>query len=112
MNPLAPFRRWRRDMVLIASILVAVPAMAATTVVVQKNRAFSTKSIDIAAGDTVNFTNDDEFIHQIFIDAKTMRFDSPEQNPGETIALAFPTSGTFQVMCHIHPKMSLTVNVK
>ena len=80
--------------------------------VIQKGRAFSVAQIDIAAGDTVVFSNEDEFIHQIYVKSDTMTFDSDEQPPGEDVLLTFPTAGTFEVHCHIHPKMALIVHVK
>ena len=33
------------------------------------------------------------------------------QEPGETVEIAFPTSGSFLVFCGIHPKMELYVDV-
>ena len=79
--------------------------------VVQKGRAFSVAQIDIATGDSVVFSNEDEFIHQIYVDSKSMNFDSAEQPPGEVIELPFPAAGQYDVRCHIHPKMHLVVNV-
>ena len=58
------------------------------------------------------FTNDDEFLHQIYVDSSLMNFDSDEQPPGQTISVRFPVRGTFPVRCHIHPKMLLTVQVQ
>ena len=64
------------------------------------------------AGDVVRFTNDDEFLHQIFVTSGSFKFDSAEQPPGQTIEVTFPTPGTYAVRCHIHPKMLLSVLVK
>jgi plastocyanin len=80
--------------------------------VVQHGRAFNVGEIAIAAGDTVEFSDEDEFIHQIFIQSLTMNFDSAEQSPGQVIAVPFPSAGSFEVHCHIHPKMYLKVNVR
>jgi plastocyanin len=41
-----------------------------------------------------------------------MNLDSDEKAPGETLEVRFPTAGTFDVRCHIHPKMHLVVHVK
>jgi plastocyanin len=38
-------------------------------------------------------------------------FDSDEKNPGEKLVQPFARSGTFEVKCHIHPKMRLVVKV-
>lgn len=80
--------------------------------VVQRSRAFDVSEIAIAAGDTVEFSNEDEFIHQIFIQSPTLNIDSAEQPPGQVIAIKFPSAGSFDVHCHIHPKMYLKVDVR
>jgi plastocyanin len=90
---------------------VAVEAAAIHTVS-QRHRNFVPAQIAIARGDSIRFTNDDEFLHQIYIDSKEMNFDSDEQRPGQTIEVSFPRAGTFAVRCHIHPKMRLTVQVQ
>lgn len=93
--------------------LAAATALAATAYHVgQRGRAFSVSSIAIAAGDTIQFANEDEFLHQIYVDSPNLPFDSAEQRPGETIEVRFPSAGTFPVRCHIHPKMLLTVHVR
>jgi plastocyanin len=80
--------------------------------VAQKGRQFAVATIAIARGETIEFTNEDEFLHQIYVDSPAFRFDSAEQRPGSTIDLPFPARGVFEVRCHIHPKMLLTVTVK
>jgi len=80
--------------------------------IIQKGRAFSQAAINIARGDTLRFDNEDDFLHQIYVDATSMHFESNEQPPGEVVSVTFPSAGTFEVHCHIHPKMSLIVNVK
>ena len=87
-------------------------ALAADHVVAQKDRRFHPGDIAIAKGDAVTFTNNDEFIHQIFVDDQAFSVDTAEKAPGENVTEAFTTAGTFEVHCHIHPKMRLTVTVK
>lgn len=102
-----------------AAACVTVAAIAATAAladdagkIVQAGRAFHPAEIAIARGTTLNFSNEDEFIHQIFVDSPGFAYDSAEQPPGETLHIVFPDAGTFPVRCHIHPKMLLTVHVK
>ena len=78
----------------------------------QKGRAFNMKEIAVERGDTVRFVNDDEFIHQIFIDSRAFKFDSAESDPGHVIPVEFNAAGLYEVKCHIHPKMLLLVTVK
>ena len=101
-----------------ASVVAAAALLAATAVfaaavheVAQRNRAFSVDEIAIARGDSIAFSNNDEFLHQIYVDSRLMDFDSAEQSHGQTITVTFPVAGNFPVRCHIHPKMLLTVHV-
>jgi plastocyanin len=95
------------------SLLSASNAAAADpATVVQIGRAFRPTDITINHGDTLNFDNQDEFIHQIYVDYTGFNYDSAEQPPGQKLHITFPASGTFPVRCHIHPKMLLTVHVK
>jgi plastocyanin len=89
--------------------LLASPAFAANTIVVQKGRAFRPADISISRGDSITFTNDDSYIHQVYVEGL---FDSAEKAPGENLNETFPLAGTFQVRCHIHPTMKLTVRVR
>ena len=100
------------ELLAIALLFASTSAFAASLHVAQKHRSFSPSVVTIKLGDSVEFSNDDEFLHQIYVDSKAMNFDSAEQPPGQTIRVVFSQSGTFQVRCHIHPKMLLTVHVK
>lgn len=91
------------------AVFPAFAAFAATTTIVQKSRAFRPGEVTINRGDSLTFTNEDSFVHQIYLDGQ---FDSEEKGPGENINQTFLRSGTFQVRCHIHPTMKLTVHVK
>lgn len=92
------------------AVLLLLPsaAFAADSVIVQKGRAFNPKEVAIVRGDTLTFTNEDEFIHQMYA---SDLFDSDEKRPGQKLTESFPRSGTFEVRCHIHPKMKLVVRV-
>lgn len=92
-------------------LLIAVPAASFAqnaSTVVQKGRRFLPAEITIRKGESITVTNDDEFIHQIYSDGL---FDTEEKRPGQNIVESFPRSGTFEVRCHIHPKMKLMVRV-
>jgi plastocyanin len=90
---------------------VTAVAAAAITTVSQKARAFATAAVQIAHGDTIRFSNDDEFIHQIYVESPGFTYESDEQPPGTKVDVVFTKSGTFEVRCHIHPKMLLHVDV-
>jgi plastocyanin len=91
----------------------ATIALAAENhIVSQKNRAFSLNSLLVNKGDVVQFVNDDEFIHQVYVQSDDFNVDTEESSPGNTISVPFTVSGTFEVHCHIHPKMRLVVTVR
>lgn len=102
----------RRYLALLA--FLTTPAFAADEAhtVVQKGRAFRPAEVSINRGESLTFTNDDEFIHQIYVQSPGFAFDSDERNPGQDITESFTAPGTFEVRCHIHPKMKLLVHVK
>ena|ERR1041385_1439691 len=106
------FRRYRPAIVLALALAASTAFAAAIHTVVQKGRNFAVSEIAIAPGDIIRFTNEDDFLHQIYVDSKDMEFDSAEQRPGQTIDVDFPERGTFPVRCHIHPKMLLVVHVE
>ena len=94
---------------LTALLVAATSAQAADLTVVQKGRAFHPGEITINRGQALTFTNEDSFIHQIYVDGL---FDSDVKGPGQNLNETFPASGTFQVRCHIHPTMRMMVHVK
>ena len=101
-----------------AGLALALAALATVALaddahtIVQNGRAFHPVEVTINHGETLSFSNQDEFIHQIYVDSAGFKYDSAEQPPGETLQINFPDAGTFPVRCHIHPKMLLTVHVK
>jgi plastocyanin len=97
--------------VLLAGLVLAGCAVQAhaDTIVVQKGRAFRPREVSIAKGETLTFTNEDSYLHQIYVDGL---FDSEERAPGQNLNETFPVAGTFEVRCHIHPTMRMTVRVK
>jgi plastocyanin len=96
---------------LLCLLLLVLPLMTsgafADATIVQRGRRFNPGEITIRRGESLTFTNNDEFIHQIYV---TGLFDSDERVPGQTLVENFPDPGTFEVHCHIHPKMKLVVH--
>jgi plastocyanin len=99
---------------MVATLYVCIaPAFGSNaTTIVQNGRKFHPGEITIAAGTTVTFSNQDEFIHQIYVEGNDYAYDSEEQPPGVELKVTFPHTGYYAVRCHIHPKMLLTVHVK
>jgi plastocyanin len=99
----------RRLLLLLLFLPGPVTAAEGNHVISQKGRAFHPAEVTIARNEGLAFTNQDSFIHQIYVDGL---FDSEEKGPGEVLNETFPRAGTFQVRCHIHPTMRLIVHVK
>jgi plastocyanin len=79
----------------------------------QKGREFHPGTITIKRGETIEIVNDDgDLLHHAYIDSPKFSYDSGDQQPGSKADVTFPTSGDFDVLCAIHPKMKLTVHVQ
>ena len=96
------------------SICAGLSAEAAADVVEisQKGRSFQPTTIDIHVGDTIRIHNDDEYTHNVYVKSSDFNFDSDEQAPGDLQEIKFTHVGTYEVLCHIHPKMKLVVHVQ
>jgi plastocyanin len=83
------------------------------TIVSQKGRMFLPGTLIINRGDTVRIVNDDgDLLHHAYVESDTFNFDSGDQEPGSKTDITFPEAGTFTVLCGIHPKMKLLVEVE
>jgi plastocyanin/predicted DNA-binding antitoxin AbrB/MazE fold protein len=74
------------------------------------NYAFSPAVIQVAAGTTVVWTNQDAVAHTVTSDDGTS-FSSSTIANGATFSYTFNTPGTFTYHCSIHPMMTGTVTV-
>jgi plastocyanin len=93
-------------------LAVALPASGAGDhTVTQKDFAFSTKEVRVRAGERINFINADPVPHNVYSLTKGLEFEIRSQMPGKSDSVPFPSVGTAEVRCAIHPKMKLTVHV-
>lgn len=90
---------------------MSISANAAEHVVDQKKLKFTPNKITIAVGDTIRFTNSDRTAHQV-TGKKGMKANSPLLPPRKEFKMDFPAAGTFEIGCHIHPRMKLVITVK
>ncbi len=88
---------------------ISVALAAANHEVLEADKKFSAKTLEISVGDTVTFVNNDSIKHNITI--KKMKFNSGLQEPGRDVEVMFDKNGKFKVRCGIHPKMKLKVVV-
>jgi len=78
----------------------------------QHNKIFDPGKIEIARGGVLTFTNEDPYIHHVYIESPTFTFDSGDQRPGRKLEIKFDQAGDFVLRCAIHLKMQLEVSVR
>jgi len=75
-------------------------AVATTDVQMAKSYRFDPKVIEIDAGDTVTWTNDDNFTHTVEVDGQ----EDHEVGQGESVSIKFDRPGTYRYVCTLHSK--------
>jgi plastocyanin len=74
--------------------------VATTEVQMVKSYRFEPKVIEIEAGDTVSWTNEDNFTHTVEVDGQ----EDHEVEQGESFSITFDTPGTYHYVCTLHSK--------
>ena len=77
----------------------------------QKGRKFVPDLVAITVGDKVTFPNSDPFLHNVFSQSSTRKFDLGSFKKGDTKEKEFPAPGVVDVYCNIHPEMAATILV-
>lgn len=79
----------------------------------QQNMTFMPHVLPIIAGDTVDFTNDDDVLHNVFSPDKCAgKFNLGSWPKGETRSYTFKDAGcTATVLCKVHPEMEAYILV-
>ena len=94
---------------LVATLVVAPAASAATKVVSIKRSSFVPATVSIVAGDTIRWRNDDTRDHQVV--STTGTFASPVLRPGRTYSFTFAVAGTYRYRDALVPTSIGTVRV-
>jgi plastocyanin len=96
-------------MVVLAACALFLPAcggtgtsepVATTEVSMAKSYRFDPKTIEIETGETVTWTNNDNFTHTVQVDGQ----EDHEVGQGESVSIAFETPGTYHYVCTLHSK--------
>jgi plastocyanin len=83
--------------------------VAATEVEMVKSYSFDPKVIEIEAGDSVTWTNEDNFTHTVQVEGQ----DDHKVGQGESVEITFDKPGTYDYVCTLHSQdMDGTVIVK
>ena len=86
-------------------------AYAATEVIHQQGRAFSTENTNVKKGEALTFLNDDTVPHNIMSASKGNEFNLGSLAPGSSVDVTFKEAGDVAVICAIHPRMKMSVKV-
>lgn len=90
----------------------AMPAPAIAARIDQRGLQFLPNAIIVSPGSTVGFPNSDPVLHNIFlVDERRTRTDLGTYPGGEFRELVLERTGSYLVMCHLHPEMVATVLV-
>jgi plastocyanin len=74
--------------------------VATTEVQMAKSYRFDPKTIEIEAGDTVTWTNADNFTHTVQVDGQ----EDHKVERGQSVSISFDTPGTYHYVCTLHER--------
>jgi plastocyanin len=74
--------------------------VATTEVTMAKSYRFDPKTIEIEAGQTVTWNNNDNFMHTVQVDGQ----EDHTVRQGESVSIAFNQPGTYHYICTLHSK--------
>ena len=79
--------------------ITGVP-VATNKVAMVKSYRFDPNRIEVKSGDTVTWTNDDNFTHTIKVDGK----DDRKVDRGDSFSIRFEKPGTYHYVCTLHSR--------
>ena len=72
--------------------------VATTEVTMAKSYRFDPEAVEIQAGQSVTWRNDDNFTHTVKVDDQ----EDHKVERGESVSIAFDTPGTYHYVCTLH----------
>jgi plastocyanin len=96
----------------LAAAALAIPALAATKTVALNDTFFAPKSLTIARGTTIKFVWRGQLPHNVAVRKGPERFHTRNLTHGKTFAHTFARSGSYLIVCTIHPGMELRLRVR
>ena len=78
----------------------AAEPVATTKVTMAKSYRFEPKAIVVDAGETVTWTNDDNFTHTVHVDGR----EDHKVEPGDRVSISFAHPGTYHYVCTLHSR--------
>jgi len=74
--------------------------IATTEVTMVKSYRFDPETIEIEAGQTVTWTNEDNFTHTVEVEGE----EDHKVGQGESVEITFDEPGTYEYVCTLHSK--------
>lgn len=102
----------KKILITMMCLFVSSIAFAAEVEVGQKDKQFTKKNVTIKVGDSVKFTNNDPFFHNVFSLSDLKTFDLGSYPKGQSKSVKFEKPGTYDIECAIHPNMQMKVKVE
>lgn len=78
----------------------AAEPVATTEVTMVESYRFEPEVIEVEAGATVTWRNDDNFTHTVRVEGQ----EDHEVAPGESVSIRFDEAGTYPYVCTLHRK--------
>jgi plastocyanin len=97
--------------IIATQLAFAAAASAGEVTVGQAGKSFNPGDLQVKAGDSVKFTNDDTVTHAVLVKGPH-ETNLGQMKPGDAKSVSFDQAGTYDVKCAIHPKMKLTITVQ
>jgi plastocyanin len=89
---------------------LAVPALAATRTIALRDNVFAPRTETVAKGTPVRFVWKGKQAHNVFVSSGPTTFHSPVKTKG-SYSKTLTRSGTYRIVCQLHPGMKLTLKV-
>lgn len=86
-------------------------AYAADQTITSKGKVFSMTDVTLKKGETLNFVNDDNIVHNVMSTSAGNAFNVGAVKPGTSTPVTFKSAGDVKVICAIHPSMKMLVKV-
>ena len=77
---------------------VSGPAEKTTEVTMAKSYRYDPERIEIQAGQTVTWTNEDNFTHTVQVDGQ----EAHKVERGDSVSVTFDKAGTYHYVCTLH----------
>jgi plastocyanin len=103
-------RRGLAALVVLSCVSAAAHAEAAH-IISQKSKQFAPGAVTIKVGESIEFKNDDNVVHNVYTKSDKFQFSIRRQVPGDSKSVKFTAPGVYEIRCAIHPTMRMTVTV-